>query len=31
MPTSWLSTASVIDWASTWKNLRAAGRVSEKP
>ena len=28
---SWLSTATAIDWASTLKNLRAAGRVSEKP
>src|ERR1022692_408362 len=28
---SWLSTARVIDWASTWKNLRAAGLVSENP
>src|SRR6201998_4862184 len=25
------STATVIDSASTWKNRRAAGRVSEKP
>src|SRR5262245_22841759 len=29
--TSCASTASVIDSASTWKNRRAAGRVSEKP
>src|SRR6516162_2519434 len=28
---SWLSTASVIDSPSTWKNRRAAGLVSEKP
>src|SRR6266568_2521491 len=28
---SWLSTASVIDSASTWKNLLAAGLVSENP
>jgi hypothetical protein len=28
---SWPSTATVIDAASTWKNRRAAGRVSEKP
>ncbi len=29
--TSWPSTASVIDSASTWKNRRAAARVSENP
>ena len=28
---SWLSTAKVIDSASTWKNRRAAARVSENP
>ena len=28
---SWLSTATVIDSGSTWKNLRAASLVSEKP
>ena len=28
---SWLSTDRVMDSASTWKNRRAAARVSEKP